>query len=61
MAMTIKHGASGQVSDPIAMEIYNNRLMTIVEGMLHILVRSSFSTNVKERRDCSVGLFDASG
>lgn len=61
MAMTIKHGANGQVSDPIAMEIYNNRLMTIVEGMLHILVRSSFSTNVKERRDCSVGLFDASG
>ncbi|QRI62542.1 hydantoinase B/oxoprolinase family protein [Shinella sp. PSBB067] len=49
------------VSDPIAMEVYNNRLMAIVESMLHILVRSSFSTNVKERRDCSVGLFDAKG
>ncbi|RVC82568.1 hydantoinase B/oxoprolinase family protein [Mesorhizobium sp. M4A.F.Ca.ET.022.05.2.1] len=59
--MTTKNSTSGPVSDPIAMEVYNNRLMAIVESMLHILVRSSFSTNVKERRDCSVGLFDASG
>ncbi|RWO60805.1 MAG: hydantoinase B/oxoprolinase family protein [Mesorhizobium sp.] len=59
--MTKKDSGSAPVSDPIAMEVYNNRLMTIVEGMLHILVRSSFSTNVKERRDCSVGLFDATG
>ncbi|RWD18399.1 MAG: hydantoinase B/oxoprolinase family protein, partial [Mesorhizobium sp.] len=59
--MTTKNSMSGPVSDPIAMEVYNNRLMAIVESMLHILVRSSFSTNVKERRDCSVGLFDASG
>ncbi|TIQ36146.1 MAG: hydantoinase B/oxoprolinase family protein [Mesorhizobium sp.] len=59
--MKKKDSRSAPVSDPIAMEVYNNRLMTIVEGMLHILVRSSFSTNVKERRDCSVGLFDATG
>ncbi|RWE83092.1 MULTISPECIES: hydantoinase B/oxoprolinase family protein [unclassified Mesorhizobium] len=59
--MTKKDSGSAPVSDPISMEVYNNRLMTIVEGMLHILVRSSFSTNVKERRDCSVGLFDATG
>ena len=25
------------------------------------LIRASFSTNIKERRDCSVGLFDAAG
>src|SRR5207237_291622 len=24
-------------------------------------IRASFSTNIKERRDCSVGLFDAAG
>jgi N-methylhydantoinase B len=25
------------------------------------LIRASFSTNIRERRDCSVGLFDAEG
>ena len=53
--------ASAQLADPIEMEVFSNRLMSIVEGMLNILVRSSFSTNIKERRDCSVGLFDAEG
>ena len=53
--------AKESISDPIAMEVYSNRLMSIVESMLNILVRSSFSSNVKERRDCSVGLFDALG
>ena len=52
---------SDRISDPITMVVFSNRLMSIVEGVLSILVRSSFSTNVKERRDCSVGLFDATG
>jgi N-methylhydantoinase B len=49
------------LADPIAMEVLSNRFMSIVESMLKILVRSSFSTNIKERRDCSVGLFDSAG
>ena len=44
--------------DPIAMEVFSNRLLSITEDMNNTLVRSSFSTNIKERRDCSVGLFD---
>lgn len=56
-----KRVKANRISDPITMEVYSNRLMSIVEGMLNILVRSSFSTNVKERRDCSVGMFDATG
>lgn len=47
--------------DPIAMEVFSNRLLSITEDMGNSLVRSSFSTNIKERRDCSVGLFDARG
>ena len=50
-----------RVFDPIAMEVFNNRLLSITEDMGNIFIRSSFSTNIKERRDCSVGLFDRHG
>ncbi|MCC7426332.1 MAG: hydantoinase B/oxoprolinase family protein [Alphaproteobacteria bacterium] len=48
-------------ADPIAMEVFSNRLLSITEEMGHALIRASFSSNVKERKDCSVGLFDARG
>lgn len=47
--------------DVIEMEVYSNRFMTITDEMGLSLVRSSFSTNIKERKDCSVGLFDGRG
>jgi N-methylhydantoinase B len=47
--------------DPIAMEVFSNRLLSITEDMNNTLVRSSFSTNIKERKDCSVALFDGRG
>ena len=50
-----------RIFDPIAMEVFSNRLLSITEDMNNTLVRSSFSTNIKERRDCSVGLFDGRG
>ena len=43
------------------MEVFSNRLLSVTEDMNNTLVRSSFSTNIKERRDCSVALFDARG
>lgn len=49
------------ILDPIAMEVFSNRLLSITEEMDNTLVRSSFSTNIKERRDCSVALFDGTG
>ncbi len=49
------------LTDPIAMEVFSNRLLSITEDMGNTLIRSSFSTNIKERKDCSVGLFDARG
>jgi N-methylhydantoinase B len=47
--------------DVIEMEVFSNRLLSITEDMGNTLIRSSFSTNIKERKDCSVGLFDARG
>jgi N-methylhydantoinase B len=50
-----------RVIDAIEIEVFNNRVLAIVEEMGAKLVRSSFSPNIKERRDCSVALFDAIG
>src|SRR5260221_13366816 len=52
---------SRPLADPILMEVFSNRLLSITEEMGSNLIRASFSTNIKERRDCSVGLFDAAG
>jgi N-methylhydantoinase B len=49
------------LTDPVMMEVFSNRLLSITEEMGSNLIRASFSTNIKERRDCSVGLFDAAG
>src|ERR1700749_4328719 len=53
--------AMTRLADPVAMEVFSNRLLSITEDMGNTLIRSSFSTNIKERKDCSVGLFDAGG
>lgn len=47
--------------DAIAMEVFANRLLSITEAMAINMMRSSFSTQIKERRDFSVGLFDGKG
>ncbi|KZM49679.1 5-oxoprolinase [Labrenzia sp. OB1] len=47
--------------DAIAMEVFANRLLSITESMAINMMRSSFSTQIKERRDFSVGLFDGYG
>lgn len=47
--------------DPIAMEVFSNRLLSITEDMGNRLVRASFSPNIKERKDCSVAMFDRRG
>src|SRR5678815_4711539 len=36
-------------------------MLSVTEDMNNTLVRSSFSTNIKERKDCSVALFDGAG
>lgn len=47
--------------DPITVEIIGSAFSSIVEEMGMALIRASYSTNIKERRDCSTILFDAQG
>ncbi|HEX7104261.1 MAG TPA: hydantoinase B/oxoprolinase family protein [Nitrolancea sp.] len=46
---------------PITVEIIGSAFSSIVEEMGTALIRASYSTNIKERRDCSTILFDAQG
>ena len=45
----------------IELQVLGRALRSVVEEMGVVLVRSAFSANIKERRDCSTALFDAGG
>ncbi len=47
--------------DPITLEIVGNLLLSIAEEMGVTLVKTAYSTNIKERKDCSTAIFDAKG
>ncbi|OCX58176.1 methylhydantoinase [Thioclava sp. SK-1] len=47
--------------DPITIEVIGSALASIVDETGEALVRASYSTNIKERRDCSTALFDREG
>ncbi|HLJ35287.1 MAG TPA: hydantoinase B/oxoprolinase family protein [Ktedonobacteraceae bacterium] len=47
--------------NPISLEIFRGALTAIAEEMGVVLTRSSYSPNIKERRDFSCALFDAQG
>ena len=49
------------IIDPITVEVIGSALSSIVEEMGEALIRASYSTNIKERRDCSTALFDVHG
>jgi N-methylhydantoinase B len=51
----------GAAPDPITVEVIGSALSSIVEEMGEALIRASYSTNIKERRDCSTALFDVHG
>ena len=48
-------------SDPVTLSVFVSALVGIAEEMGVVLIRSSRSSNIKERRDCSCALFDAAG
>src|SRR5579871_5865047 len=47
--------------DPIELEIFKNLFHSVAEEMGAALRRTAFSLNIKERRDYSCAVFDASG
>ena len=46
---------------PVELQVIGSSLRAIAEEMGAVLVRSAFSSNIKERRDCSTALFDRAG
>lgn len=47
--------------NPITVEVIGSAFESTVDEMGEALVRASYSTNIKERRDCSTAIFDARG
>ena len=47
--------------DPVTLQVLVGALRAACEEMGAVLVRAAHSANIKERRDCSTALFDASG
>jgi N-methylhydantoinase B len=45
----------------IELQVIGAALRAVADEMGALLVRSAFSPNVKERRDCSTALFDERG
>jgi N-methylhydantoinase B len=52
---------SKQRLDPVTLSVLASALAGIAEEMGAVLIRGSYSSNIKERRDCSTALFDAEG
>src|SRR5438552_1922587 len=61
MASSCWKGSNVQKIDPIEIEVMRNLYEAAAEEMGIVLQRIAFSANIKERRDFSCALFDASG
>ncbi len=59
--MTLHDPVTRPALDPITIEVIGSALNSIVDETGEALVRASYSTNIKERRDCSTALFDREG
>jgi N-methylhydantoinase B len=46
---------------PVELQVVGSALRAIAEEMGAALIRAAFSSNIKERRDCSTALFDEAG
>lgn len=51
----------GEKINGVLLEVIGNTFMSIAEEMGAVLVKSAYSTNIKERKDCSCGVFDVEG
>jgi N-methylhydantoinase B len=47
--------------DPVELQLFSGALRAVCEEMGAVLIRSSHSANIKERRDASTALFDPAG
>jgi 5-oxoprolinase (ATP-hydrolysing) len=56
-----KRHAVGTRADPVLLEVFNNRFMSIAEQMGVTLQNTASSVNIKERLDFSCAVFDGDG
>ena len=49
------------VADPIRLEVFKHLFAAVAEEMGVVLRKSSYSPNIKERRDYSCAVFDSTG
>ncbi len=47
--------------DPVTLSVLASALSGVAEEMGAVLIRGAYSSNIKERRDCSTALFDTRG
>jgi N-methylhydantoinase B len=47
--------------DPITLEVMRNAFQSVAEEMGAALIRTALSPNIKDRRDCSTGVYSATG
>jgi N-methylhydantoinase B len=47
--------------DPVTLSVLASAFAGVAEEMGAVLIRGAYSSNIKERRDCSAALFDADG
>jgi len=47
--------------DPITLEVMRNALQSVAEEMGGTLIRTALSPNIKDRRDCSTGIYTRDG
>lgn len=60
-AAATSDGGAAAKADPIKLELFSNRLMSIAEEMGIVLQNTSHSVNIKERLDFSCAIFDRHG
>ena len=47
--------------DPILMEVVRSALYSVADEMVAAMVRTAYSTNIKDRRDCSTAVYTPAG
>jgi N-methylhydantoinase B len=47
--------------DPITLQVMTNAIYSVADEMVAALVCTAYSTNIKDRRDCSGAIFTRSG
>lgn len=47
--------------DSVVLEVVGNKLLSVAEEMGATLIKTAYSTNIKERKDCSTALFNDKG